>query len=166
MGSIVFQELRESKALAYSASSRYANASRKDRANYILSYIGTQSDKLPEATAGMQALLNEMPQAEANFANAKESIINSISTERITKSDILFDYERAKRLGLDYDIRKDIYQSVNTLTFTDMKKFQEQFVKGQNQVILVIGSKDRLNFRELQKYGKVKQLSLKELFGY
>ena len=166
MGSIVFQELRESKALAYSASSRYANASRKDRANYILSYIGTQSDKLPEATAGMQALLNEMPQAEANFANAKESIINSISTERITKSDILFDYERAKRLGLDYDIRQDIYKSVNTLTFTDMKKFQEQFVKGQNQVILVIGSKDRLNFKELQKYGKVKQLSLKELFGY
>ncbi|WP_246151212.1 M16 family metallopeptidase [Adhaeribacter aerolatus] len=166
MGSIVFQELRESKALAYSASSRYANASRKDRANYILSYIGTQSDKLPEATAGMQALLNEMPQAEANFANAKESIINSISTERITKSDILFDYERSKRLGLDYDIRQDIYQSVNSLTFADMKKFQEQFVKGQNQVILVIGSKERLNFKELQKYGKVKQLSLKELFGY
>ncbi|MDB5261474.1 MAG: peptidase, partial [Adhaeribacter sp.] len=166
MGSIVFQELRESKALAYSASSRYANASRKDRANYILSYIGTQSDKLPEATAGMQALLNDMPQAEANFSNAKESILNSISTERITKSDILFDYERAKRLGLDYDIRQDIFQSVNTLTFADMKKFQEQFVKGQNQVILVIGSKDRLNFKELQKYGKVKQLSLKELFGY
>ena len=166
MGSIVFQELRESKALAYSASSRYANASRKDRANYILSYIGTQSDKLPEATAGMQALLNDMPQAEANFANAKESIVNSIATERITKSDILFDYERAKRLGLDYDLRKDIYQSVNALTFDDMKQFQQQFVKGQNQTILVIGSKDRLNFKELQKYGKVKQLSLKELFGY
>jgi len=166
MGSIVFQELRESKALAYSANSRYANASRKDRANYILSYIGTQSDKLPEAAAGMQALLNDMPQAEANFANAKESILNSISTERITKSDILFDYERAKRLGLDYDIRRDIYQNVNTLTFDDMKKFQEQFVKGQNQEILVIGAKDRLNFKELAKYGKIKQLTLKELFGY
>ncbi|MGV3505509.1 MAG: M16 family metallopeptidase [Adhaeribacter sp.] len=166
MGSIVFQELRESKALAYSASSRYANASRKDRANYILSYIGTQSDKLPEATAGMQALLNDMPLAEANFANAKESILNSIATERITKSDILFDYERSRRLGLDYDIRRDIYQSANSLTFDDMKKFQQQFVKGQNQVILVIGSKERLNFKELAKYGQVKQLSLKELFGY
>jgi predicted Zn-dependent peptidase len=166
MGSIVFQELRESKALAYSASSRYASASRKDRANYILSYIGTQSDKLPEAMVGMQTLLNDMPQAEANFANAKESIRNSIATERITKSDILFDYERAKRLGIDYDIRQDVYQNVNSMTFDDMKKFQQQFIKGQNQVVLVIGSKDRLNFKELAKYGKVKQLSLKELFGY
>jgi predicted Zn-dependent peptidase len=166
MGSIVFQELRESKALAYSASSRYANASRKERANYILSYIGTQSDKLPEATAGMQALLNDMPLAEANFANAKESILNSIATERITKSSILFDYERSKRLGLDYDIRQDIYQNVNALTFDDMKQFQQQFIKGQNQVILVIGAKDRLNFKELAKYGQVKQLTLKELFGY
>ncbi|QMU27737.1 M16 family metallopeptidase [Adhaeribacter radiodurans] len=166
MGSIVFQELRESKALAYSASSRYANASRKDRANYILSYIGTQSDKLPEAMEGMQTLLNDMPQAEANFANAKESIRNSIATERITKSSILFDYERAKRLGIDYDIRQDVYQNINAMTFDDMKKFQQQFIKGQNQMILVIGSKDRLNFKELSKYGKVKQLSLKELFGY
>jgi predicted Zn-dependent peptidase len=166
MGSIVFQELRESKALAYSASSRYANASRKDQANYILSYIGTQSDKLPEATAGMQALLNDMPQAEANFANAKESILNSIATERITKSAVLFDYERSKRLGLDYDIRQDIYKNVSSLTFDDMKQFQQQFIKGQNQVILVIGSKDRLDFKELAKYGKVKQLTLKELFGY
>ncbi|MDQ4139226.1 MAG: insulinase family protein, partial [Bacteroidota bacterium] len=166
MGSIVFQELRESKALAYSASSRYANASRKDRANYILSYIGTQSDKLPEAMEGMQTLLNDMPQAEANFANAKESIRNSIATERITKSSILFDYERAKRLGIDYDIRQDVYQNINSMTFEDMKKFQQHFVKGQNQAILVIGSKDRLNFKELSKYGKVKQLTLKELFGY
>ncbi|WP_026461486.1 M16 family metallopeptidase [Adhaeribacter aquaticus] len=166
MGSIVFQELRESKALAYSASSRYTSASRKDRANYILSYIGTQSDKLPEAMEGMQTLLNDMPQAEANFNNAKESILNNITTERITKSDILFDYERAKRLGLDYDIRQNVYQNVNSITFDDLKKFQQQFIKGQNQAILVIGSKDRLDFKSLAKYGKVKQLTLKELFGY
>jgi hypothetical protein len=30
----------------------------------------------------------------------------------------------------------------------------------------VIGSKDRLTFKELAKYGKVRQLSLKEIFGY
>nr|GFD40991.1 hypothetical protein [Tanacetum cinerariifolium] len=56
MGSIVFQDLRESKALAYSAMSRYANADKTGRSNYILSYIGTQSDKLPEAMSGMENL--------------------------------------------------------------------------------------------------------------
>ena len=166
MGSIVFQELRESKALAYSVNSRYNNAAKKDRANYIMSYIGTQSDKLPEAMAGMEALLAEMPVAEMNLQNAKASIRNNIATERITKSGILFNYERAKKLGIDYDIRRDIFASVNSMTMDDVKKFQAENVKGQPKAILVIGSKDRLNFKELGKYGKVEQLSLKEIFGY
>src|SRR5690606_31826962 len=128
MSSIVFQELRESKALAYSAYSSYSTASKKDRSNYIQSYIGTQSDKLPEAMAGMQELLTNMPLADENFNLAKASLRNSISSERITKSSILFDYERAKRLGLDYDIRRDIYESANSLTFDQMQAFQKEFV--------------------------------------
>jgi predicted Zn-dependent peptidase len=166
MGSIVFQELRESKALAYSASSRFANADKVGRSSYNLSYIGTQSDKLPEAMAGMNSLLNDMPVAEANLQIAKNAIRNSIATERITKSDILFSYERAKRLGLDYDLRRDVYEQTPNMSFADLQKFQQARVKGQNQTILVIGSKDRLNFKELAKYGQLQQLSLKEIFGY
>ncbi|MDX5420736.1 MAG: insulinase family protein [Hymenobacteraceae bacterium] len=166
MGGIVFQDLRESKALAYSTYSYYGTAAKKDRANYLMSYIGAQSDKLEEAMAGMQTLLTDMPLADANFQNARASLRNSISTERITKAGILFDYERAKKLGLNYDIRQDVYQSANSMTFDQLKEFQQQYVKGQPQVILVIGSKDRLNFDALKKYGKVKQLDLKTLFGY
>ncbi|MET4075955.1 insulinase family protein [Hymenobacter sp. UYCo722] len=166
MGSIVFQDLRESKALAYSAYSGYSNADKLGRSNYNLSYIGTQSDKLPEAMAGMEALLTDMPVAEANLEIAKNAIRNSISTERITKGNILMSYERAKRLGLDYDLRRDVYASTQKMNFDELKKFQLAKIRGQNQVILVIGSKDRLNFKELAKYGQVQQLTLKEIFGY
>ncbi|GAA4003997.1 insulinase family protein [Hymenobacter fastidiosus] len=166
MGSIVFQELRESKALAYAVSSSYANAGKLGRSNYILSYIGAQSDKVPEAMAGMTALLTNMPVAEANLQIAKDAIRNSIATERITKSDILFSYERAKRLGLDYDLRRDVYEQTPNLTFAQLSQFQQAKIKGQNQTILVIGSKDRLNFKELAKYGQLRQLTLKEIFGY
>lgn len=166
MSSIVFQELRESKALAYSAYSSYSTANKMNRSNYLVSYIGTQADKLAEAMEGMQELLTNMPAAETNFEIAKASLRNSISSERITKSSILFDYERAKRLALDYDIRRDIYESANTLTFDQLQEFQQKYIRQQPQAILVIGSKDRLNFKELEKYGKVKQLQLKEIFGY
>jgi predicted Zn-dependent peptidase len=166
MGSIVFQDLRESKALAYSAMSRYANADKTGRSNYILSYIGTQSDKLPEAMAGMEGLLTDMPLADANLAIAKQSIRNSIATDRITHEGVLLSYERARRLGLDYDLRRDVYDQTQNMTFAELQKFQQAKIKGQNQVILVIGSKDRLNFKELAKYGTVQQLTLKEIFGY
>ncbi|WP_245744848.1 M16 family metallopeptidase [Hymenobacter actinosclerus] len=166
MGSIVFQELRESQALAYSASSRFSTADKVGRSSYNLSYIGTQADKLPEAMAGMNTLLLDMPAAEANLQIAKAAIRNGIATDRITKSDILFSYERAKRLGLDYDLRRDVYEQTANMSFADLLKFQQARVKGQPQTILVIGSKDRLNFKELAKYGKVEQLTLKEIFGY
>jgi predicted Zn-dependent peptidase len=166
MGSIVFQDLRESKALAYSASSRYANADKLGRSSYNLSYIGTQSDKLPEAMAGMEALLTDLPVAEANLTIAKNAIRNSIATERITKVNKLLSYERAKRLGLNYDLRRDVYTQTQNMSFADLQKFQQAKIKGQSQVILVIGSKDRLNFKELAKYGPVQQVSLKEIFGY
>jgi len=104
--------------------------------------------------------------AEANLAIAKNAIRNSISTERITKSDVLMSYERARRLGLDYDLRRDVYDRTQNMTFAELQKFQAAKVKGQNQTILVIGSKDRLNFKELAKYGPVQQLTLKEIFGY
>jgi len=166
MGSIVFQELRESKALAYSAASRYANADKRGRSNYIVSYIGTQSDKLPEAMSGMETLLTDMPLAEANLQIAKQSIRNSIATDRITHEGVLLSYERARRLGLDYDLRRDVYEQAPNLSFAQLQAFQQAKIKGQNQVILVIGAKDRLNFKELAKYGTVQQLSLKEIFGY
>ena len=166
MGSIVFQELRESKALAYSTYSNYSSARKAGRSNYIQSYIGAQADKLPEAMAGMESLLNDMPLAEANFTNAKTAIRSNIAADRVTRENILYSYEAARRLGLDYDIRQDIYNQAASMSFDDLKRFQQQNVRQKPQAVLVIGSKERLNFKELAKYGTVKELSLKELFGY
>ena len=59
-----------------------------------------------------------------------------------------------------------MYASTQKMNFDVLQKFQQAKIKGQNQVILVIGSKDRLNFKELAKYGAVQQLTLKEIFGY
>jgi len=166
MSSIVFTELRESKALAYSVSSRYAFGNAKGKSNYVSSYIGTQADKLADAMKGMNDLLNKLPESANLFENSKKSIISSIETERIIKADVLFNYENALKLGMTTDSRKEIYEKVKTFTFDDIKKFQESHVANRKQAILVIGSKDKLNFEELKKYGEVKEVELKELFGY
>src|SRR6202008_2285274 len=88
MGSLVFQEMRESRALAYSVRSKYETASRKEDPNYISSYIGTQADKILEAVDGMNELLDKMPKSDVLFETSKQSLIESISTTRITKSSV------------------------------------------------------------------------------
>jgi predicted Zn-dependent peptidase len=167
MGSIVFQTLRESKALAYSVWAAYTTPDNNDEAHYIYSYIGTQADKMPEAMAGMYDLLNEFPESEICLKNSKEGIISKIRTERTTKDDILFEYEERERLGIeDYNIRENTYREVPTLQMNDLKDFFNRYIKGSKYAILVLGDKDKLDYDALAKYGRVKQLTLEEVFGY
>ena len=166
MSGIVFQELRESRALAYSVSSNYRSLGKKDKPYYSYSYIGSQSDKLAEALSGMNELLNEMPQSDISFNSAKDAIISKYRTERITKAGILFNFEQSKKLGIDYDIRKVIFEKVKDMQFADVKNFQSKNIKSLPSTILVLGKKDALDIKTLEKYGKVTYLSLKEIFGY
>ncbi|MEO8210323.1 MAG: insulinase family protein [bacterium] len=166
MSSIVFQELRESKALAYSTFSSYQTPREKEKSNYILAYIGAQSDKLPEAMAGMTELLNNIPEADLIFKSSKNSLMKQIQSERITKSNILFNYERSKKLGLDHDVRKDVYDNIPGFNLIDVLEFQKKYVKNKNYVILVLGDTKLLDMKTLESYGKVKILTLKDVFGY
>jgi len=166
MSSVVFQDMRESKALAYSVFASFRSPGKKEKAHYVLSFIGTQADKLPEAMKGMNDLLNTMPESENLFNAAKNAVIQKIRTERITKSGVLFSYERAKRLGLDYDLRKDIFEKVPAMKLEEVKAFHDKYFKDKNFNILVLGDKKKLNIATLQKYGQVKYLTLEDVFGY
>jgi zinc protease len=165
-GSIVFQELREAQGLAYSTFANYGIASKKKDNNSFYAYIGTQADKQPEGMKAMAELLQTLPKSENGFDVAKNAILNQIESQRITKAGILFNYETAVKRGLDHDVRKEIYEQVQTATLADVEKFQQENVKNSKYNVVLIGSKDKINFKELKKYGTVKQLTLDELFGY
>jgi predicted Zn-dependent peptidase len=166
MSSIVFQTIRESKALAYSVFSTYRQPQRSKDPFYIYSYVGTQADKFNEAVTGMFELLNQMPKADKNFTQAKASIKNNLETERIIRDNVLFSYEEAKKLGLTTDIRKRVYEQSQAMNYDDMAKFYGEYIKDKPYTMLVLGSKKRLKMDDLAKYGTVKELSLEEVFGY
>ncbi len=166
MSSVVFQELREAKALAYSVFSGYKAPKEKGKPNYIVSYIGTQSDKLPEALEGMRKLMNDMPKSTKLFASAKKSILQDKSTNRLTRTEILLNYEEALRLGHHHDIRKDIYRNVPAMSLDDIATFHRKHFHDKKQVMLVLGKKSNLDMDTLKKYGTVRELTLKEVFGY
>jgi predicted Zn-dependent peptidase len=131
MSGVVFQDLRESKALAYSVYSYYVQPNKPYKQFYNISYIGSQVDKLPEAMKGMTDLLTDMPKSEAGFSAAKENLLQEIRSQRINKADILFNYLDAQQLGRTKDIRKDIFDKVSLFKYEDVKKFHVDNVKGK-----------------------------------
>jgi predicted Zn-dependent peptidase len=166
MSSVVFQELREAKALAYSVFSVYRTPKRKKDHNYIVSYIGTQADKLPEALEGISALLDELPKSPELFDSAKNGILQKISSERLTKTEVLFNYEEAVRLGHTHDIREDIYRETALMSIDDVESFHRKHLRTRNHVLLVLGKVENLDMDTLRRYGAVKELSLEDVFGY
>jgi len=166
LSSIVFQEIRESKALAYSAYAFSGSPSKKDRAHYFQSYVGTQVDKLNQAIPAMKEIIENMPVSEEQMETARKSIMKKIETERINKTSVYWSSRNAKERGFDRDLREDIYNKMKKATSADLIKYQQKHIKGRNYTYLVMGDKDKVDMEFLKSIGKVQELTLEEIFGY
>lgn len=166
LSSIVFQEIRESRALAYSAFSYFTTPREEGKSHYNYSFVATQPDKLKTATDAMINLLNEIPEAQNQFDLARESITKNIESERIIKSNVFWTYLNAKDKGLDHDNRKDVYEHMKDVTMDDFKEFFNTHISNKEYVYLVIGNKSMVDFNLLKDLGPVKELSLEEVFNY
>ncbi|VEH20431.1 protease3 [Chryseobacterium nakagawai] len=166
MGSIVFQTIRESKALAYSTYSYFALPSKKEDKNSIMAYVGTQADKFNEASSAMNELLTTLPKSEQLFETAKSGLKKTIASERISQDGIIFSYLKAQRLGNNTDIRKNIYEQAPKLSFADINTFHDSEMKNKNYTYCIVASQDKVNEADMQKLGEIKKLNLTEIFGY
>ncbi|MDR3025194.1 insulinase family protein [Chryseobacterium sp.] len=166
MGSIVFQTIRESKALAYSTYSYFALPSKKTDKDMIMAYVGTQADKFNESTTAMNELLTTLPKSEQLFETAKSGLKKSIASERITQDGIIFSYLKSQRLGNNFDMRKNVYEQAPKLSFTDINTFHDKEMKNKNYTYCLVASQDKVNEADMQKLGEVKKLNLTEVFGY
>ena len=168
MNAIVFQEMREKRSLAYSAQSFYGTPSDKD--GYFVNHaiIATQNDKLIDALNAFNELFNEMPVAEANFQLAKEAKINGIRTSRTTKMGIINSYLNYEKMG--YNMKKStaqiLFEAYPAITMQDVVNFNHKYIKNQKKVYMCLGKESDMNFNELAKFGKVKKLTLEDIFGY
>ncbi|WP_373707653.1 M16 family metallopeptidase [Kaistella sp.] len=166
LSSIVFQEIRESKSLAYSAYVSYASSSELNRPDYVTTYIGTQANKLPQAVTAMDELMANLPQIPAQFNNAKNAALKQIASGRINRTNIYFNQLNLKKLGVDYDLRKDIYKEVEQLSLADLTNFYDSQMKPMKYNTAIIGKKENLDMDALNKIGKFQEVSLEEIFGY
>lgn len=166
MNAIVFQEMREKRSLAYSASSYYTNTGRKDGWFYNSASIITQNDKLMDALAAYDELFNDMPKSEANFKLAKDALVSSVRTARTTKFGIISAYLQCEKMGWKEPLRKQYFAAYPKLTMNDLLSFQQSYIKGQKKTLLILGKESDMDFNALSKYGKVKKLTLDEIFGY
>ncbi len=166
LSSIVFQEIRESKSLAYSAYVSYQNNARIGHPDYVTTYIGTQPDKLMIAVETMADLMNELPQIELQFEGSKKAALKQIASGRIKRTNIFFNYLNLQKLGISYDIRKDLYEEIQALTLEKLTGFYNSNVKPLTFNTAIIGKRENLDVKAAEKSGDFEEVQLKQIFGF
>ena len=166
MNSIVFQEMRESRSLAYSAWAGMSAPSRLDQPYIYMTQIATQNDKLTDATSAFADIINNMPQSEAAFALAKDGLESRLRTKRTIKDDIAWEWVQAQDLNLDYDQDAKTFEALPKATLADVVAFQQAKVKDRKYNYAILGKIEDLDIDALKKLGRVVILTTEDIFGY
>ena len=166
MNSIVFQEMREARGLAYTARANYMRPVKPNRSYFMGTFIATQNDKMKDAVDAFLSILNDMPESEKALEIAKDNIITRIRTDRILREAVLVNYINDSEFGYDTDPRKELFEKLPDMTMKDIKSFQELYVKDKPYTYCILGDTNDLDENALSSFGTITKLTLEEIFGY
>jgi predicted Zn-dependent peptidase len=166
MNAIVFQEMRESRALAYSAGAYLSDPSFRNDTYSFRATIASQNDKLQKAVEGFDEIIETLPQSPENLEIAKTSILGRLRTQRTIGSAVLYSYLTAQELGLTEPREKQVFEKVGSLTMDDLLATHAKWIKGRPYVYAILGDASDMDMDFLKTQGPVQQVTLEEIFGY
>lgn len=166
MGSLVFQEMREARALCYACAAGYSTPSHAGDCNTFMQYIITQNNKMEDAISTFAQLCNDMPLSQAAFDKAKQSLLMNIEQRRYVRAAAINAYIGFERKGWDHDHFADIYREAQKLTLEDVVAFQKEHVANRTYRYLILGNEEELNMDFLNKLGEVRRLTKEDIFVY
>ena len=168
MSSVLFQNVREFRSLAYSTSGRAYTTSLAQYPEAVQGYItatGTQADKTMEALATVDSLLRQMPMKENNLDAARQSVLNDIQTNYPAFRNMPAFVANQRMLGNTTDPNAAIAQLLPHVTAQDIIQFHQQHIAGNhNRVWIIIGDKKLTNLDALSRYGKVIELEKEDVY--
>lgn len=165
MAGIVFQELREARALAYMAGARYnAGRTRRDQ-DIMLGVIQTQADKTADALEAFVDLLDNMPLEQARFDAAKEGLVTSYRTGKIGFRGVIGTVRGWERRELFSDPRPGWYRAILDRGSLELVSgFQQEAIANRPKLISIVGDRARIPMEALKAFGEIRELTLDDVF--
>ncbi|WP_051522991.1 pitrilysin family protein [Prevotella sp. P6B4] len=168
MTSVLFQNVREFRSLAYSTGGSGYRSSLAKHPEATLGYItatGTQADKTMETMATIDSLLHQLPMKEENLDAARQSILSDIQNAYPTFRSIAKYVANQLREGYTTDSNAKTAQLVPAITAQEVEQFHQQHIgSNKNRVWLIIGDKKQTDLQALTRYGKVIELKKEDVY--
>lgn len=166
MNTVVFQELREARGLAYSASAFYNNSPKPGHPEYGLTYIISQNDKMMDCIRTFNEILDTIPQSDKAFNLSKQALTKQLASNRVTKFGVINAYLNARFKGIDYDLNERIYQALPGVSLKDVVDFEQRTMAKKPYRYIILGDEKSLDMKALEKIGPIRRVTTEQIFGY
>ncbi len=166
MSSIIFQQLRESQALAYTAYAYYSSTSDPKNHHYSNAYIGTQPEKLEQAMKAFEGFFATMPREDYRYENAIKSSVKQLESSRVTESGVLGYVQFHEKMDLKEDSRKTRYRQLKSIKLDDIMEFHKRHFSNSKFDLIMMGDKTKFDLKKVAGQRKIIELTLKDLLPY
>ncbi|MBS1321913.1 MAG: insulinase family protein, partial [Parabacteroides sp.] len=166
MSSLMFQEIREFRSLAYRVSGRYILPPHKleGKAGEFVSMLSTQSDKTLDALGIMNSLIHEMPEKEERISTVKQSIVNQVNNDFPSFREVPEKVAGFRRNGFDNDPSEALLSGISDMDMKDIIRFYRHNVRLKPVVYVIVGNSRRIDMKQLETYGNVIRLRKKDIY--
>ncbi|MBV1861084.1 MAG: insulinase family protein [Nannocystaceae bacterium] len=163
MAGLVFQEIREFRALAYSAGARLGRDEEPSGAGYLQGYVGCQSDKTFDALDVMLGLIEDMPRYEDRMSVVKASLSSGLETSSPGFRERAETLAQWRQRGYSADPRPARLTAYGTLEFADIQRFYADHIQGRPISIIVVGDPRTVKRKRLREYGPLVEVSMRDI---
>ncbi len=162
---LFFQELRESRALAYATTGGLSLGDQPGDDDLIWARAATHPAKVVTAATLLVELLAAPVVDHGRFRRAQASVVQAMESERINARNIPSTVRWWGQRGYTSDPRPALLEELRRLEMADVEQFRRSLGDAPAVVVLV-GDLHRIPESGLAHLGKVEVLDAAELFSY
>ncbi|HVH99601.1 MAG TPA: insulinase family protein [Enhygromyxa sp.] len=162
---LVFQEVRESRGLAYAAHAGHSAGTRLDDQNLVWASAASRPDRCVEAVALMLGLLRSFPMQTQRFERARGSAIERLLGGRVRFRGYGPTAESWRLRELSEDPRPEVLAGLRELTIDELSAFVQPLEQAPLAVVCV-GDTSRMDMTALAQLGALELRSLDDLVVY
>ena len=165
MTSVMFQQIREFRSLAYSAYSNLSMVPPKHGAKRVVleTSLSTQSDKTIEAIYLLDSLIANMPLNEISFISTKRGLSNYANNNYPDIRSITQKIAEDKSAGYDYSRLSELSMAKD-ISFDEFNDFYNKMIKKANGTYIIVGNKKSIDMKKLAEFAEI--IYVKDDFFY
>lgn len=166
MSSILFQEIREFRSMAYRVRANYdlTEYCHRDKPGFLKFSLSTQCDKTTDAMAVLDSLNKDMPIKPERVETSRSDLVNSASNSYPSFRQISNRIAYLIRTGYTSDPNKALIKDAGTMNIDNIADFYKQNVKGRPIAYIVVGNAKQIDMARLAGFGKIVNVKVEEVF--